>query len=175
MLLNYLCFMTKTEIKDARLKDAPVIRELALKIWPAAYGKILSTGQIEYMLNKYYSVEAICDQMTTLNYRFIILFDDAPGGFACYNKEKEGTHKLQKLYVDPEKQGAGYGKTLITEVMKRAVEEGSKELILNVNRFNKARYFYEKLGFNIIDEVDLEIGNGYLMEDYIMRKELTTQ
>ena len=160
------------EIKIANPVDAVIIQELAYKIWPDAYGKILSSEQIEFMLNKYYSVDAIREQMQDLHYRFLIIHDDKAKGFAAYNREKEKTHKLQKLYIDQDKQGSGYGKKLIYEVMERSLAEGSDELILNVNRFNNARYFYEKLGFEIIGEIDLEIGNGFLMEDYIMRKNL---
>ena len=43
---------------------------------------------------------------------------------------------------------------------------------LNVNRFNKAIYFYQKNQFEIVEEVDIEIGNGYLMEDYVMKRNL---
>ena len=53
-----------------------------------------------------------------------------------------------------------------------ALENHSKTLSLNVNRFNSALTFYEKIGFKIIDEVNVDIGNGYFMEDYIMEKQL---
>ena len=53
---------------------------------------------------------------------------------------------------------------------KFALENNSASVILNVNRFNKALSFYERMGFKVIDEVNIEIGNGYLMEDYVMEK-----
>ena len=55
---------------------------------------------------------------------------------------------------------------------KFALENNSASVILNVNRFNKALSFYERMGFKVIDEVNIEIGNGYLMEDYVMEKQL---
>jgi GNAT superfamily N-acetyltransferase len=74
------------------------------------------------------------------------------------------------LYVLPEAQGKGIGKLLIEEVIVLAEEMHSKSINLNVNRFNKAHFFYSKMGFCILKEVDIELDFGYLMEDYIMEK-----
>ena len=72
----------------------------------------------------------------------------------------------------PETQGKGFGIQFINEIEKRAQEANNKLLFLNVNRFNKAQYFYKKLGFEIAYEEDIEIGNGYLMEDFVMEKKI---
>ena len=72
----------------------------------------------------------------------------------------------------PETQGKGIGKKVIDEIGKLALENNSKALLLNVNRFNTALGFYKKIGFEVIEEVNIEIGNGYLMEDYVMEKKL---
>jgi hypothetical protein len=53
-----------------------------------------------------------------------------------------------------------------------AIENHSTALSLNVNRFYKACAFYHKKGSEIIKEVDIEIGHGYLMEDYVTEKRL---
>jgi ribosomal protein S18 acetylase RimI-like enzyme len=37
-----------------------------------------------------------------------------------------------------------------------------------VNRHNRALHFYEKQGFKIIREEDIDIGSGYFMNDYVM-------
>ena len=50
--------------------------------------------------------------------------------------------------------------------------KGRDRFTLNVNRYNKALYFYEKHGFTIAQEVDIEIGEGYFMNDYIMKLSL---
>ena len=54
-----------------------------------------------------------------------------------------------------------------------AKENNSSYFILNVNRYNKATDFYIKLGFEISYEEDIDIGNGFLMEDYVMKKRLS--
>jgi ribosomal protein S18 acetylase RimI-like enzyme len=48
--------------------------------------------------------------------------------------------------------------------------QGATTLQLNVNRNNPAKIFYEKLGFAVLNEEDIDIGNGYFMNDYVMQK-----
>jgi ribosomal protein S18 acetylase RimI-like enzyme len=72
----------------------------------------------------------------------------------------------------PETQGKGIGKKVIEKIEKLALENHSTALSLNVNRFNSALNFYKKTGFEIINEVNIDIGKGYLMEDYVMTKKL---
>ena len=61
---------------------------------------------------------------------------------------------------------------MIDKIGKLALENNSAILLLNVNRFNSALGFYKKIGFEVVDEVNIDIGNGYLMEDYVMEKGL---
>jgi hypothetical protein len=37
-----------------------------------------------------------------------------------------------------------------------------------VNRFNTALGFYKRIGFSIVTEENIDIGQGYWMEDYVM-------
>ncbi|HTM98403.1 MAG TPA: GNAT family N-acetyltransferase, partial [Pedobacter sp.] len=92
-------------------------------------------------------------------------------GFSIIDPRKK-TYKLHKLYVLPEMHGKGVGKILINEVVNLALHEGGKSLQLNVNRNNNAKDFYLKAGFNIKETVDLDIGNGFFMNDYIMERPL---
>ena len=69
-----------------------------------------------------------------------------------------------KLYVLPEAHGKGLGKLLMNEVRNKAMEAGADSLELNVNRYNNAKDFYEKIGFVVKETVDIEIGNGFLYE-----------
>jgi ribosomal protein S18 acetylase RimI-like enzyme len=79
---------------------------------------------------------------------------------------------LHKLYVLPGQQGKGSGKFMMDHILNEIKKEGATAIQLQVKRDNKARFFYEKLGFYISKEIDLDIGNGYLMSDYIMEKKL---
>ncbi|RXM47192.1 N-acetyltransferase, partial [Flavobacterium sp. YO12] len=89
-----------------------------------------------------------------------------------HNYKNEAVTKIHKVYLLPETQGKGYGKIVFDLIEKLALENNSTALLLNVNRFNTALNFYKKVGFDVKEEVDIEIGNGYLMEDFVMKKPL---
>jgi diamine N-acetyltransferase len=162
-----------TIIRDAVIEDMPIIRTLALAIWPVTYGQILSKEQLTYMLDLIYSFEAL-DKAIEEGHRFLILeIDKAPVGFAGFSAiDPPGAFKLHKLYVLPEHQGAGLGRRLLDQVINIISTLEADCLQLNVNRNNKAKHFYEKLGFRVIRQEDIDIGSGYFMNDYIMQYDL---
>ena len=162
------------EIRKAAIGDFEIINSLAVNTWPDAYSKILSQEQIEYMLDEMYSLNAITDQIAIKGHHFLILSADGKDlGFASYelNHLSEVT-KLHKFYVLPETQGTGAGKLLLSKVENAAKANGNDKVILNVNRFNSAVNFYVKNGYVKVKEEDINIGNGYLMEDFVMEKQL---
>src|SRR5690606_16336025 len=109
--------------------------------------------------------------MHTRSQEFLVLKNNGTEqGFVSYavNAKKPDICKIHKLYVLPDNQGKGFGRILIEEVKKRGQALGATTLELNVNRYNPARYFYEKAGFQIIREEDIPIG-PYWMNDYVMR------
>lgn len=171
------------KIIEANKSQLPLIAELAYAIWPVAYSEILSKQQLTYMLAKFYSLEALTEQLEKRNHVFLLIEENERFvGFASYesnildeslNQEVQiKKTKIHKIYVLPETQGKGFGVQLINEIETRAKDLQNDILFLNVNRFNKAQHFYKKLGFEIAYEEDIEIGNGYLMEDFVMEKKL---
>lgn len=162
------------EVTKATITDIPIIQELAASTWPVAYSEILSNEQLQYMLRKFYSNNALEEQMLTKGHQFYIIKDEknAALGFASFSNEETKTFKLQKLYVLPNEQGKNLGKALFFSVVHEVRNLGGIRLILNVNRYNKARFFYEKLGFEIIEETDIDIGNSYFMNDFVMELNL---
>ena len=147
------------------------IRDLAYANWPTAYKEILSKVQLEYMLEKFYAVEALEQQWKEAKHIFCIISNDQhkPLGFVSYqlNSKHEKT-KIHKIYVLPETQGTGLGKKLFYYVKEKALENNQKAIFLNVNKYNRAKFFYEKLGFTILKEEVIDIGNNYVMDDYVM-------
>ena len=94
-------------------------------------------------------------------------------GFASYTRlNEEGDFKLNKIYLDNRLQGKGLGRWLLNDVISRVKSEGGRALQLNVNRHNKARSFYEKMGFSLLKEDLIDIGGGYFMDDYVMELSL---
>lgn len=147
-----------------------IIKDLAYTIWPSTYGEILSTEQLNYMLDNFYSVENLENQMDN-GQVFELLFEDSNVvGFVAYelNCNETGLLKIHKIYLLPETQGKGFGKFMIDEVIKIAKSNNQKGVFLNVNKYNKAQFFYQKLGFTITKEEVIDIGNNYIMDDYQM-------
>jgi diamine N-acetyltransferase len=159
-------------IRFADLDDIPTIGYLAQQIWPVTYGAILPQGQLEYMLEMMYSPESLNNQITKQHHRFLMAeLDEEAVGFASFGAlEDEGVYKLHKIYVLPQTQGLGVGRALLDFVTEQILEEGASALRLYVNRYNKAKDFYEKQGFSVTREVDTEIGNGFRMTDFEMEK-----
>lgn len=159
-------------LRKAKEEDLPIIRNLAEQTWPTAYGDIISQEQIVFMLDKMYNQGELLGQLHD-GHTFLIaseLKEDV--GFAGFSVVDSENHiyKLHKLYVLPKMHGKGVGKILMNEVVDQIKAQGAKFLRLNVNRDNKAKDFYEKAGFKIKETVDLDIGNGFYMNDYIMEK-----
>jgi GNAT superfamily N-acetyltransferase len=163
---------TELEIRMADADDINTIGYLAQQIWPITYREILTRDQLEYMLRLIYSPEALKNQMNNQHQFLIAELNEDPVGFASYSvlDAQEGFFKLHKLYVLPEFHGKGLGKAILDFVAEEIVAQGATRLYLNMNRQNKARQFYEKYGFNIIKEEDVDIGNNYFMNDYVMEK-----
>lgn len=162
-------------ISEATTEDIKTIQEITYKTWPITYGKILSKEQLDYMLDLFYSDEALINQFEKKEQLFYLISEDeATLGFIGieHNYKDEAVTKIHKIYLLPETQGKGIGKKAIDEIEKMALENHSTALSLNVNRFNSALSFYKKIGFEVIDEVNIDIGKGYLMEDYVMEKKL---
>jgi ribosomal protein S18 acetylase RimI-like enzyme len=157
-------------LRKGKEEDIESIQQLASKTWPDAYGAIISAGQIKYMLDKMYNKGELLSQLEQGHVFLIAEEDDKDLGFAGFSvtDSKEHIYKLHKLYVLPETHGKGVGKLLINEVVNLVRGAGGKFLQLNVNRDNKATEFYKKAGFIIKETVDLDIGNGFLMNDYVM-------
>lgn len=161
-------------IRKATEEDIPLIRELCLKVWPQTYASILSQDKIDYMLEYMYSEASLQKQMEDGS-EFIFVYDDEePVGYAAYFHKGYDVYKLDKIYVLTSQQGKGTGKFVLDYIVEEIKQKGAKALQLQVHRQNKARSFYEKMGFVIIEEKDFDIGNGFFMNDYIMEKQLAT-
>ena len=161
-------------IRTAEAEDINAIGYLAYQIWPSAYKDILNFEQLHYMLQYFYSPESLREQMLNKHHTFLIAEteDEEPIGFASFSKVQQGVFKLHKLYVLPGLQNMNVGRSLLECVLEECSIEGAEKLQLNVNRNNKAVSFYEKLGFTVVTEEDVDIGNGYIQEDYVMEKTL---
>ena len=163
--------IVKVSERDALRK----IENLATVTWHEHYGKLLTYGQIEYMLKKFLTVDAMARQMEHDNYTYYLITDDstsAPIGFMAL-QESPGSLFLSKIYLLKEFRGKGYGSQGFDFANKIAEEKGVEKVWLTVNKHNTGSYeIYLKRGYKVVKEEVTDIGEGYVMDDYIMELKL---
>ncbi|MDD2259541.1 MAG: GNAT family N-acetyltransferase [Acholeplasmataceae bacterium] len=145
------------------IEDVTRLTSLANEIWREAYLEILSSDQIDYMLEQYLSVSAIKSQLENSTTFYLIYKNDQCVGFFSYNLKD--VVFLSKLYVKKNFRLQGHAKRVIN-YLKSYVRP--IELTVNIHN-QKAIKSYEKLGFKIIEPMKTAIGNGYYMDDFLMR------
>lgn len=149
------------------------LARMAADIWREYYISIITMDQIEYMIGKYQSAQAVQDQIENQGYAYYGMYDE--GGIAGYLsvKEEGGKLFLSKFYVSKENRGKGYASQAMAFLEQLCREKGISHIWLTVNRHNEASIgVYRKKGFQVIREQVADIGNGYVMDDYVMEKEI---
>lgn len=169
-------------ISTAGPDDIDAVRRLAHEIWHRHYPGIITAEQIEYMLERGYSREALIRFVAhdeaggAPEDRGIALarVGEVPVGFVAWcPADTRGVMKLERLYILPEYHGKGIGRALIEHVVERARAAACRRMTLNVNRNNTGSIrVYERCGFAIAGQGDFPIGGGFVMEDFIMEREL---
>lgn len=163
------------KIVPATEADLPAIATLAGVIWRAHYPGIISMEQIDYMLGKMYALETLREEISIRGIRYEQLFADGELiGFAAYGPaEQPSVFKLHKIYLHPAWHGSGFGSLLLEHCEKEIRTHGAKRLFLTVNKQNtKAIAAYQRNSFVITESIVTDIGNGFVMDDFVMTKEL---
>jgi GNAT superfamily N-acetyltransferase len=157
-------------IVAAQRAQIPVVQRLAREVWHRHYPSILSVAQIDYMLDRGYSDQALLRFLEERDAGLALAgFAGEDVGFVAWYRVDPATMKLDKLYVLPQRHRGGIGRALIEHVAERARAAGCSNLTLNVNRGNaQAIRAYEHCGFTIRERGDFPIGDGFVMEDFIM-------
>lgn len=167
---------TKPGIQIARIADLPAISRMADFIWRRHFPGIITAEQIDYMLGRMYDPAAMRDEVRTqgIVYGFVRLGRRRVGYFAYGPAEDPREMKLHKLYVHPDCRGRGYGSFVIRHLIGLCRRRRLRFLILAVNKRNKlAIDVYRKNGFRVRASVRKDIGDGFVMNDYIMEKAVT--
>lgn len=165
--IPYFFAMKFTKVTE---KDIPLIQALAKKSWESSYAEILSHAQIVYMLGTMYAEQELSSQIKNPNYHYYLIENenDTYGFIGFEINYQVKTTKLHRLYLIPEGKGNGYGKESIDFLKLNCLAYQNTKIILNVNKQNPAKKFYKKQGFLIVDEGVFDIGEGFVMDDYIM-------
>ena len=163
--MNYKNIKTDEEINQLAV--------LASEIWHEYWPCLLSEEQINYMVEKFQSYNAIKEQIEKERYFYNILEDNGNtiGYFGVC--PKENYLFLSKLYIKNDFRGLGCGKQSFNKIKQIAQQcnKNSIQLTVNKNNTNSIKA-YEKWGFQTIDSVITDIGNNFVMDDYIMEYKL---
>lgn len=162
-------------VKQVVRADAAAISAMAREIWHPHYAAIISKAQIDYMLAQRYDPEVIRAELASGDAWWDKLLDNGLmiGFTSCFLTKTPGEMKLDKLYVHHDHQRKGYGGMLLDRVLGIAQAQGCTTLTLAVNKHNQAAIAaYVKYGFRIAESVVKDIGGGFVMDDYIMARDV---
>ena len=170
----------EVQIERVGCEAIPEIKAVAEVAFRETYSSILTSQQIDYMMEWMYSFHSLEKQIVEQqNSFFVARVNGRAVGYAAIRPDFEtssvdkSVFHLEKIYLLPECQGMGIGELLLGEACSYAkcLCSGACIVELNVNRNNSAVGFYKKMGFTIVRQGDFPIGNGFFMNDYIMAKE----
>jgi diamine N-acetyltransferase len=161
-------------VLPAGVEHLAEIAGLAAEIWHLHYPGIISEAQIDYMLKKMYDPERMRQDLAEGIAYDRLLLGNALAGFASYGASGQAaTFKLHKIYVHPRFHKHGLGRLLISAAQSAVRSKGGKRLVLSVNKSNRlAIAAYLRWGFKIEEAVRVDIGGGFVMDDYVMSKEI---
>ncbi|MDR0529662.1 MAG: GNAT family N-acetyltransferase [Zoogloeaceae bacterium] len=165
---------SKLSLRPATQDDLPALARLARETWLAAYTGIVPDAQIEYMLAQRYNLEALSEILAAPDKWLELAFwEERLAGFALSEPYDARARKLDRLYIHPDWQRRGVGGALVRQAAERARNLGYSELILSVNKRNEqAQRAYRKYGFLQREATQTDIGEGFIMDDYILALKL---
>ena len=157
------------EFVEVKLNDIKEFAKLTSEIWHEYWTCILSNEQIDYMVEKFQSENAIINQINNENYTyFYIVYDKQKAGYIGLSNKQDYLF-LSKLYLKKEFRHKGLGKEAFDFIKQFAQNNNYNKIQLTVNKYNKNTIdAYYKWRFKTVDSVVTDIGNGYVMDDYIM-------
>ena len=151
-----------------------ILVDVANEVWHEFFPCILSEEQIDYMVDKFQSYDAMKKQMEDgYEYFFLKNNDEICGYMGIHEEMEEKKMFLSKLYLKKEHRGKGYAGQTLKELFKMSRERGLNIVWLTVNKHNEHTIeVYEHMGFAKARTQVADIGNGFVMDDYIMEKVL---
>ncbi len=154
--------------------DIKTVSMLAKEIWMEHYTPIIGAAQVEYMLGKFQSCEAVKSQISEGVEYYLAEYENTYSGYTAliFNSE-EYSMKISKLYILNSLRGKGLGTAILNYIEQRCHFKDITTIWLTVNKYNHDSIsWYKNRGFKVIREEKADIGNGYYMDDYIMQKHI---
>ena len=164
----------RIELHPMTRADIPQVIELAGRIWREHYPPIVGAAQVEYMLrNRYTEANLLADVGAGDRWFDVLNVDGESAGFLRCAIEAPGELRLREIYLEARWRGRGLGRRLLEHAEALARAAGCRRIFLTVNKRNAvAIRAYERFGFTIRDSLIIDIGGGFVMDDYRMVKEL---
>ncbi len=162
------------EIIEATSQDLPVIQQIADQTFYITYLPLQPKEKVDYLFDRMYSTSSLTKQMND-GQIFILAKDETEYlGYASYeiNYKNQSKTKIHKIYIMPNAQGKGVGKELVNYISGIAKQNKCEAMLLDVYRHNPAIQFYEKIGFKKVAEQITDVGNGFVMDDFVMEKNI---
>jgi ribosomal protein S18 acetylase RimI-like enzyme len=155
-------------------EDLLRVQELAQEIWREHYTPIIGREQVEYMLSRFQSAEAVAEQLDDGYVYYLMLNRGEPAGYLAYVRDPDGESlKLSKLYVRRPERGKGLGRAGLELVQDHCLRLGLDRIRLTVNKNNSDSIaWYRRMGFEYAGVQVADIGRGFVMDDYVLSKEL---
>ncbi len=152
--------------------DIAVIINLAREIWIDHYTPIIGSEQVEYMLEKFQSTNAVRVQLSEGHEYYLAVAGERNAGYLAVIPDADGSSlMISKIYVRRESRGCGVGRKLLDFAETVCRQRELRSIWLTVNKFNtNSIAWYERMGFVNVGGLVQDIGNGFIMDDYKMVK-----
>lgn len=157
--------------KTADVEDAALLKDLAHRIWWQFYPPIIGDEQVAYMLEKF-SGQAYIEQQIKSGFTYFIVYDEDEAVGYIGVEDQSPSLFVSKFYLDESKRGQGIAHKMLARVTEEAKSRGHCQIELTVNKYNPSYEVYLKLGFENVESLVMDIGNGFVMDDYRMVKTL---
>ena len=149
------------------VEELPLLQQMAKEVWSEHYKNILSKGQIEYMVDKFQSSPAVLEQLKNGYQYYWLCYGQKKAGYLAI-EPKDGKLFLSKIYLKKEYRGKKIASYAVAQLKKHCREKNESSIWLTVNKENvNSIAAYEAMGFKRTRELTTDIGNGYVMDDYI--------
>ena len=149
-------------------EELKTMTDLAAQIWQEYFTPIIGADQVNYMIEKFQSYDAVTKQLQDGYEYFSLFYCDSLVG---YMGVQAGEHSLflSKLYIQDTARGHGIARAAFDYLVTLCNERGLSTIWLTCNRYNTHTLeVYDHLGFVITEEKVADIGKGFVMDDYIL-------
>ena len=167
--------------------DLELLAKLADEIWMEYWPSRIGMGQTKYMVEQFQCLDAIKRGIAEHGYEywFMCVDDGVVGDYMTedgkhivgytggYVEVETNRYFISKIYLLACERGKHYASPVFDFYTAICRERGLRAMYLTVNKYNEmgTRAYLAK-GFEIIDSVETDIGEGYIMDDYIMERQV---